>query len=66
MRVRAWCAPAPTSAEQKAKDAKEQANRWTDNVFAAKSWVANKFGGQYNEKAFNQQMAIPNDLDYLE
>jgi len=52
--------------EQKAKDAKEQANRWTDNVFVAKSWVANKFGGQYNEKAFNQQMAIPNDLDYLE
>ena len=64
--VRVRATPAPPRAEQKAKDAREQANRWTDNVFVAKSWVSNKFGGQYNEKAFNQQMGIPNDLDYLD
>eukprot|EP00039_Didymoeca_costata_P010879 m.147857 g.147857 ORF g.147857 m.147857 type:complete len:207 (+) comp14994_c0_seq1:58-678(+) len=50
----------------KSKQAKEAANRWTDNIFCAKSWAERKLGGSYNEKAFNMQMGIPQDFDYIE
>lgn len=43
---------------------KEGANRWTDNVFAIKSWCKNKFF--IEESTLNKQFEIPEDLDYLE
>lgn len=43
---------------------KEAANRWTDNIFAIKSWCKNKF--YIEESTLNKQFEIPEDLDYLE
>ncbi|KAJ3644558.1 hypothetical protein Zmor_022282 [Zophobas morio] len=42
---------------------KEAANRWTDNVFAVKSWCKKKF--MIEDKVLNKQFGIPEDLDYL-
>ncbi|EDS41260.1 meiotic coiled-coil protein 7 [Culex quinquefasciatus] len=42
----------------------EAANRWTDNIFAIKSWCRNKFN--IEEKAIDKQFQIPPDMDYLE
>lgn len=39
-------------------------NRWTDNVFALKSWCKNKF--QMEDKEINNALNIPNDFDYYE
>lgn len=50
----------------KAVQAKDAANRWTDNVFCAKSWCEKKLGGGYNEKQFTQHMGIPAEFDYLD
>ncbi|XP_048457642.1 meiotic nuclear division protein 1 homolog [Rhincodon typus] len=46
------------------KVAKDAANRWTDNVFAIKSWANKKFGFERNkiDKAFG----IPEDFDYID
>lgn len=42
----------------------EAANRWTDNVFAIKSWCKKKF---YMEDAvLDKQFGIPEDFDYIE
>ncbi|XP_067260672.1 meiotic nuclear division protein 1 homolog [Chanodichthys erythropterus] len=43
--------------------AKEAVSRWTDNVFAIKSWAKKKFGFENNrlDKAFG----IPEDFDYI-
>lgn len=46
--------------------AKEAANRWTDNVFAARQWCLDKMGGSTTEEQFNQQMGIPQDLDFID
>lgn len=43
---------------------KEAANRWTDNIFAIKSWCKNKFF--IEESTLNKQFEIPEDLDYIE
>lgn len=42
---------------------KEAANRWTDNIFAVKSWCKKKF--MMEDKVLNKQFGIPEDLDYL-
>uniref|UniRef100_G3MNW5 Meiotic nuclear division protein 1 homolog n=1 Tax=Amblyomma maculatum TaxID=34609 RepID=G3MNW5_AMBMU len=43
--------------------AKDAANRWTDNIFAIKSWVKNKFF--IEEAVLNKQFNIPEELDYI-
>ena len=45
------------------KVAKEAANRWTDNVYAVKTWCKNKFNME--ENALNKNFGIPEDFDYL-
>nr|XP_015838167.1 PREDICTED: meiotic nuclear division protein 1 homolog isoform X2 [Tribolium castaneum] len=45
------------------KPVKEAANRWTDNIFAVKSWCKRKF--MMEDKVLNKQFGIPGDLDYL-
>ncbi|XP_062592181.1 meiotic nuclear division protein 1 homolog [Saccostrea cucullata] len=45
-------------------EAKEAANRWTDNVFSIKSWIKNKF--QFEESVIDKQFGIPDDFDYIE
>eukprot|EP00035_Acanthoeca_spectabilis_P030020 m.7377 g.7377 ORF g.7377 m.7377 type:complete len:207 (+) comp3956_c0_seq1:37-657(+) len=52
--------------EAQIKVAKEAANRWTDNVFAARQWCLDKMGGSTTEEQFNQQMGIPQDLDFID
>lgn len=41
----------------------DAANRWTENVFAVKSWCKSKFGCE--ESVIDQQFGIPEDFDYL-
>ncbi|KAG7153966.1 meiotic nuclear division protein 1 homolog [Homarus americanus] len=38
-------------------------NRWTDNIFAIKSWCKNKFF--IEEEVLNKQFNIPGELDYI-
>lgn len=40
----------------------QQANRWTDNVFAFRSWLREKFS--ITEAVVNQNFGIPEELDY--
>uniref|UniRef100_F1L6K3 Meiotic nuclear division protein 1 homolog n=1 Tax=Ascaris suum TaxID=6253 RepID=F1L6K3_ASCSU len=47
-----------------ADEAKEAANRWTDNIFSIKKWCKTKFG--IDEKTLNEQFDIPSDMDYVE
>jgi len=42
----------------------EASNRWTDNLFALRPWCRNKFN--IEEKQFNKQFEIPEDLDYID
>jgi len=51
-------------AREETKMALEAANRWTDNLFAIKSWAKRKFF--IEEEAFNKSFGIPEDLDYIE
>ncbi|XP_013406769.1 meiotic nuclear division protein 1 homolog [Lingula anatina] len=44
--------------------AKEAANRWTDNIFATKSWIKRKFA--FEDSVIDKQFGIPEDFDYLE
>ncbi|CAG7820536.1 unnamed protein product [Allacma fusca] len=44
--------------------ARDAANRWTDNIFAVKSWIKNKFGME--EATINKQFEISPELDYIE
>uniref|UniRef100_A0A4W3HWP0 Meiotic nuclear division protein 1 homolog n=1 Tax=Callorhinchus milii TaxID=7868 RepID=A0A4W3HWP0_CALMI len=46
------------------KIAKDAANRWTDNVFAVKSWAKKKFGFEQNR--IDKTFGIPDDFDYIE
>ncbi|GMT28748.1 hypothetical protein PFISCL1PPCAC_20045, partial [Pristionchus fissidentatus] len=41
----------------------EDANRWTDNVFASLKWCKKKFN--MDEKVLGKQFEIPEDLDYV-
>jgi len=52
------------SLASEASDAKDSANRWTDNLFVLKSWIKNKF--PIDEKMIDKQFQIPEDLDYIE
>jgi len=45
-------------------EAKEAANRWTDNIFSTKSWIKNKFS--FEDKVIDQQFGIPSEFDYVE
>ncbi|VDK85438.1 unnamed protein product [Litomosoides sigmodontis] len=44
--------------------ARDAANRWTDNIFAAKKWCKKNFNVE--EKIFNSQFEIPSELDYVD
>uniref|UniRef100_A0A2K6SWA3 Meiotic nuclear division protein 1 homolog n=1 Tax=Saimiri boliviensis boliviensis TaxID=39432 RepID=A0A2K6SWA3_SAIBB len=46
------------------KVAKEAANRWTDNIFAIKSWAKRKFG--FEESKIDKTFGIPKDFDYID
>ncbi|XP_006004923.1 meiotic nuclear division protein 1 homolog [Latimeria chalumnae] len=46
------------------KAAKEATNRWTDNVFAIKSWAKRKFG--FEENRIDKTFGIPEDFDYID
>ncbi|MEE6461228.1 hypothetical protein FKM82_001236 [Ascaphus truei] len=46
------------------KVAKEAANRWTDNIFAVKSWAKKKFG--FEESKIDKTFGIPEDFDYID
>ncbi|XP_065218111.1 meiotic nuclear division protein 1 homolog [Planococcus citri] len=41
----------------------EAANRWTDNIFAVKSWCKRKFN--IEENLLDKQFEIPSDFDYV-
>ncbi|XP_055061441.1 meiotic nuclear division protein 1 homolog [Misgurnus anguillicaudatus] len=43
--------------------AKEAVSRWTDNVFAIKSWAKRKFG--FEDSSLNKAFGIPEDFDYI-
>ncbi|CAJ0593983.1 unnamed protein product [Cylicocyclus nassatus] len=43
---------------------REDANRWTDNIFTIKKWCKSKFG--MDESVLNKQFEIPEELDYIE
>ncbi|XP_072320191.1 meiotic nuclear division protein 1 homolog [Eucyclogobius newberryi] len=44
--------------------AKEAVSRWTDNVFAIKSWTKKKFS--FDERHVNKAFGIPEDFDYMD
>lgn len=44
--------------------AKEAVSRWTDNVFAIKSWTKKKFS--FDDSRINKAFGIPEDFDYLD
>lgn len=46
------------------KVAKEAANRWTDNIFAIKSWAKRKYG--FEETKIDKNFGIPEDFDYVD
>ncbi|XP_036031299.1 meiotic nuclear division protein 1 homolog [Onychomys torridus] len=46
------------------KVAKEATNRWTDNIFAIKSWAKRKFG--FEENKIDKNFGIPEDFDYID
>ncbi|XP_043828477.1 meiotic nuclear division protein 1 homolog [Dromiciops gliroides] len=46
------------------KVAKDAANRWTDNIFAIKSWAKRKFG--FEESKIDKNFGIPEDFDYID
>ncbi|WKX91484.1 hypothetical protein Q1695_009932 [Nippostrongylus brasiliensis] len=46
------------------EQARDDANRWTDNIFSIKKWCRTKFG--MDEKMLDKQFEIPEDLDYVE
>ncbi|XP_013866892.1 meiotic nuclear division protein 1 homolog isoform X1 [Austrofundulus limnaeus] len=44
--------------------AKEAVSRWTDNVFAIKSWTKKKFS--FDDGRINKAFGIPEDFDYMD
>lgn len=44
--------------------AKEAVSRWTDNVFAIKSWTKKKFS--FDDSRINKAFGIPDDFDYMD
>ncbi|XP_011302408.1 meiotic nuclear division protein 1 homolog [Fopius arisanus] len=49
---------------ERAKQYKEAANVWTDNIFSIQSWCKNKF--DISNDTLNKQFRIPEDLEYVE
>jgi Leucine zipper with capping helix domain len=49
--------------EENAKNAIDHVNRWTDNVWAVKSYLVNKYGKAPSE--VDALMGIPDDFDYI-
>ncbi|XP_063064359.1 meiotic nuclear division protein 1 homolog [Engraulis encrasicolus] len=45
-------------------NAKEAVSRWTDNVFAIKSWAKRKFA--FDDSRINKAFGIPEDFDYMD
>uniref|UniRef100_A0A0R3RXK9 Meiotic nuclear division protein 1 homolog n=1 Tax=Elaeophora elaphi TaxID=1147741 RepID=A0A0R3RXK9_9BILA len=50
--------------ENETAKTREDVNRWTDNIFAAKKWCKKNFN--IEEKILNAQFEIPPELDYVE
>ncbi|BFZ05473.1 hypothetical protein BsWGS_08512 [Bradybaena similaris] len=50
--------------DEEAKEAKEAANRWTDNIYSTKAWIKTKFS--FEESVIDKQFGIPADFDYVE
>ncbi|KAM6940367.1 meiotic nuclear division protein 1 homolog [Xenentodon cancila] len=44
--------------------AKEAVSRWTDNVFAIKSWTKKKFA--FDDSRIDKAFGIPEDFDYID
>ncbi|KAF3852421.1 hypothetical protein F7725_005776 [Dissostichus mawsoni] len=44
--------------------AKDAVSRWTDNVFAIKSWTKKKFN--FDDSRMNKAFGIPEDFDYMD
>uniref|UniRef100_A0A8C3G6Z2 Meiotic nuclear division protein 1 homolog n=1 Tax=Cyclopterus lumpus TaxID=8103 RepID=A0A8C3G6Z2_CYCLU len=44
--------------------AKEAVSRWTDNVFAIKSWTKKKFS--FDDSRIDKAFGIPEDFDYMD
>lgn len=44
--------------------AKDAVSRWTDNVFAIKSWTKKKFA--FDDSRINKAFGIPEDFDYMD
>ncbi|KAG8453989.1 hypothetical protein GDO86_000565 [Hymenochirus boettgeri] len=49
---------------QSNKVAKDAVNRWTDNIFAVKSWAKKKFG--FEQSKIDKTFGIPEDFDYID
>ncbi|XP_074553900.1 meiotic nuclear division protein 1 homolog [Halichoeres trimaculatus] len=59
------CDPAVVEETRKSNVvAKEAVSRWTDNVFAIKSWTKKKFS--FDDSRINKAFGIPEDFDYLD
>ncbi|KAM7419550.1 hypothetical protein PAMA_016588 [Pampus argenteus] len=44
--------------------AKDAVSRWTDNIFAIKSWTKKKFA--FDDSRINKAFGIPEDFDYMD
>ncbi|KAJ1732645.1 Meiotic nuclear division protein 1, partial [Coemansia biformis] len=56
------CDPAVLNQKRnEAREARDAANRWTDNIFIIQSWVREKFNMDMDD--FNKHFGIPADLD---
>mmetsp|Transcript_75932 Transcript_75932/g.88300 ORF Transcript_75932/g.88300 Transcript_75932/m.88300 type:complete len:205 (-) Transcript_75932:180-794(-) len=53
-----------TALEKQAVNFKNEANKWTDNVFTCKQWMGKKFPA-IGEDQINSNFNIPEDLDNL-
>ncbi|XP_072386999.1 meiotic nuclear division protein 1 homolog [Diabrotica undecimpunctata] len=49
---------------KKTTELKNAAERWTDNIFAIKSWCKKKF--MLEDSVLNKQFGLPEDFDYVE
>lgn len=52
------------ASEQDIAEARDAANRWTDNILTLRKWCSEKFG--IEDEAFNSSFGVPEDFDYVE
>jgi hypothetical protein len=50
--------------ENDISEARDAANRWTDNILTLRKWCSEKFG--IEEESFNSSFGVPDDLDYVD